>query len=94
MHKDKKVATLKIVNTFQDQIRKNGSDAGIKMFGNIIGINSFMCYGILRFQMIYLFISELLDSYIRRVTYNYVKPTILAMRKMIYDVLSVLKTRS
>jgi len=34
-HKDKKVATLKIVNTFQHQIRKNGSDAGIKMFGDI-----------------------------------------------------------
>ncbi|MBV9179331.1 MAG: hypothetical protein JO297_20060 [Nitrososphaeraceae archaeon] len=34
-HKDKKAATLKIVDTFQDQIKKNGSDARIKMFGDI-----------------------------------------------------------
>ena len=34
-HKNKKAATLKIVDTFQDQIRKNGSDARIKTFGDI-----------------------------------------------------------
>ena len=34
-HKNKKAATLKIVDTFQDQIKKNGSDARIKMFGDI-----------------------------------------------------------
>src|SRR5919206_5071966 len=34
-HKNKKDATLKIVDTFQDQIKKNGSDARIKMFGDI-----------------------------------------------------------
>ena len=34
-HKNKKAATLKIVDTFQDQIKKNGSDAKIKMYGNI-----------------------------------------------------------
>ena len=34
-HKNKKAATLKIVDTFQDQINKNGSDARIKMFGDI-----------------------------------------------------------
>jgi hypothetical protein len=28
-------ATLKIVDTFQEQIKKNGSDARIKMFGDI-----------------------------------------------------------
>ena len=33
--KNKKAATLKIVDTFQDQIKKNGSDARIKMFGDI-----------------------------------------------------------
>jgi hypothetical protein len=35
LHKNKKTATLKIVDTFQDQINKNGSDARIKMFGDI-----------------------------------------------------------
>ena len=34
-HKNKKAATLKIVDTFQEQIKKNGSDARIKMFGDI-----------------------------------------------------------
>jgi hypothetical protein len=34
-HKNKKAATLKIVDTFQDQIKKNGSDAMIKMYGDI-----------------------------------------------------------
>ena len=34
-HKNKKAATIKIVDTFQDQIKKNGSDARIKMFGDI-----------------------------------------------------------
>jgi len=34
-HKNKKAATLKIVDTFQDQLKKNGSDARIKMFGDI-----------------------------------------------------------
>ena len=34
-HKNKKAATLNIVDTFQDQIKKNGSDARIKMFGDI-----------------------------------------------------------
>ena len=34
-HKNKKAATLKIVDTFQDQIKKNGSDARIKMYGDI-----------------------------------------------------------
>jgi hypothetical protein len=34
-HKNKKAATLKIVDTFQDQIKKNGSDARIKMHGDI-----------------------------------------------------------
>ncbi|HEY6886031.1 MAG TPA: hypothetical protein VI278_18520 [Nitrososphaeraceae archaeon] len=34
-HKNKKAATLKIVDTFQDQKKKNGSDARIKMFGDI-----------------------------------------------------------
>jgi hypothetical protein len=34
-HRDKKAATLKIVDIFQDQIKKNGSDARIKMFGDI-----------------------------------------------------------
>jgi hypothetical protein len=33
--KNKKAATLKIVDTFQEQIKKNGSDARIKMFGDI-----------------------------------------------------------
>jgi hypothetical protein len=32
---NKKAATIKIVDTFQDQIKKNGSDARIKMFGDI-----------------------------------------------------------
>jgi hypothetical protein len=32
---DKKAAAIKIVDTFQDQIKKNGSDARIKMFGDI-----------------------------------------------------------
>jgi hypothetical protein len=32
---DKKAATIKIVDTFQDQIKKDGSDATIKMFGDI-----------------------------------------------------------
>lgn len=32
---DKKAATIKIVDTFQDQIKKDGSDARIKMFGDI-----------------------------------------------------------
>ena len=35
LHKNKKTATMKIVDTFQDQIKKNGSDARIKMFGDI-----------------------------------------------------------
>ena len=35
LHKNKKAATIKIVDTFQDQIKKNGSDARIKMFGDI-----------------------------------------------------------
>ena len=34
-HKNKKAATLKIVDTFQDQKKNNGSDARIKMFGDI-----------------------------------------------------------
>lgn len=34
-HKNKKAATMKIVDTFQDQIKKDGSDARIKMFGDI-----------------------------------------------------------
>jgi hypothetical protein len=34
-HKNKKAATLKIVDTFQDQIKKNGSNARIKMHGDI-----------------------------------------------------------
>ena len=34
-HNDKKAAAIKIVDTFQDQIKKNGSDARIKMFGDI-----------------------------------------------------------
>jgi hypothetical protein len=34
-HNNKKAATIKIVDTFQDQIKKNGSDARIKMFGDI-----------------------------------------------------------
>ena len=32
---NKKAATIKIVDIFQDQIKKNGSDARIKMFGDI-----------------------------------------------------------
>jgi hypothetical protein len=35
LHKNKKAATIKIVDTFQDQIKKNGSDARIKMYGDI-----------------------------------------------------------
>jgi hypothetical protein len=34
-HKNKKTATIKIVDTFQDRIKKDGSDARIKMFGDI-----------------------------------------------------------
>jgi hypothetical protein len=34
-HKNKKTATLKIVDTFQDQIKKNDSDARIKMYGDV-----------------------------------------------------------
>jgi hypothetical protein len=34
-HKNKKAATMKIVDTFQDQIKKNGSDARIKIYGDI-----------------------------------------------------------
>ena len=34
-HDNKKAATTKIVDTFQDQIKKNGSNARIKMFGDI-----------------------------------------------------------
>jgi hypothetical protein len=34
-HKNKKAAAMKIVDTFQAQIKKNGSDARIKMFGDI-----------------------------------------------------------
>jgi len=34
-HNNKKAATIKIVDIFQDQIKKNGSDARIKMFGDI-----------------------------------------------------------
>ena len=34
-HDNKKAATIKIVDTFQDQIKKNGSHARIKMFGDI-----------------------------------------------------------
>ena len=34
-HDNKKAATIKIVDTFQDQIKKNGSNARIKMFGDI-----------------------------------------------------------
>jgi hypothetical protein len=34
-HKNKKAATLKIVDTFQDQIKKNGSDARIRMYGDV-----------------------------------------------------------
>ena len=34
-HRNKKAATIKIVDTFQDQIKKNGSDARIKMYGDI-----------------------------------------------------------
>jgi hypothetical protein len=32
---NKKATTIKIVDTFQDQIEKNGSDARIKMFGDV-----------------------------------------------------------
>ena len=32
---DKKAVAIKIIDTFQDQIKKNGSDARIKMFGDI-----------------------------------------------------------
>jgi hypothetical protein len=32
---NKKAATMKIVDTFQEQIKKNGSDVRIKMFGDI-----------------------------------------------------------
>jgi hypothetical protein len=32
---NKKAAAIKIVDIFQDQIKKNGSDARIKMFGDI-----------------------------------------------------------
>jgi len=32
---DKKAAAIKIVDIFQSQIKKNGSDAKIKMYGNI-----------------------------------------------------------
>ena len=32
---NKKSAAIKIVDTFQDQIKKNGSDARIKMYGDI-----------------------------------------------------------
>ena len=32
---DKKAAAIKIVDIFQNQIKKNGSDARIKMFGDI-----------------------------------------------------------
>jgi len=32
---DKKAATLKIVDTFQDKIKKDGPDARTKMFGDI-----------------------------------------------------------
>jgi hypothetical protein len=35
LHKNKKAATIKIVDTFQEQIKKNGSDARIKMYGDI-----------------------------------------------------------
>ncbi|MFL6441463.1 MAG: hypothetical protein ACJ702_05855, partial [Nitrososphaeraceae archaeon] len=34
-HKNKKAVTIKIFDTFQDQINKNGSDARIKMYGDI-----------------------------------------------------------
>jgi hypothetical protein len=34
-HNNKKAATLKIVDAFQEQIKKNGSDARIKIFGDI-----------------------------------------------------------
>jgi hypothetical protein len=34
-HNNKKAATIKIVDTFQEQIKKNGSDARIKMFGDV-----------------------------------------------------------
>jgi hypothetical protein len=34
-HNNKKAATIKTVDTFQDQVKKNGSDARIKMFGDI-----------------------------------------------------------
>ncbi len=34
-HDNKKATTTKIVDTFQDQIKKNGSNARIKMFGDI-----------------------------------------------------------
>jgi hypothetical protein len=34
-HKSKKAATMKIVDTFEAQIKKNGSDARIKMHGDI-----------------------------------------------------------
>ncbi len=35
LHTNKKAATLKIIDAFQEQIKKNGSDARIKMFGDI-----------------------------------------------------------
>jgi hypothetical protein len=35
LHKSKKAAIMKVVDTFQDQLKKNGSDARIKMFGDI-----------------------------------------------------------
>lgn len=33
--RDKKTATIKIVDIFQSQIKKNGSDARITIFGDI-----------------------------------------------------------
>ena len=35
MHRNKKAATIKVVDTFQEQIKKNGSDTIIKMYGDI-----------------------------------------------------------
>ena len=34
-HRNKNAATIKIVDAFQDQIKKNGSDARIKMYGDV-----------------------------------------------------------
>jgi hypothetical protein len=35
LHNNKKARILRIADIFQDQIKKNGSDTRIKMFGDI-----------------------------------------------------------